>query len=88
MTGYLADMGLAKAAGITLVGEQDVPQFDPETMQTNVPGVYVIGTAIAGTQRRYKVFLENCHVHVDRVIGSLTGKKSHTEERNYDRPES
>ncbi len=88
LTGYRADMGLAKAAGVALGGEQDVPRFDPETMQTTVPGVYVIGTAIAGTQRRYKVFLENCHVHVDRVIGHLTGKKGHMEEQNYDRPES
>jgi thioredoxin reductase (NADPH) len=74
LTGYRADTSLMKMAGIELAGEQEIPSYDPATMETNVPGVYVAGTAIAGTQRRYKVFLENCHVHVDRIIAHLLGK--------------
>jgi len=27
---------------------------------------------VAGTQQSYKVFLENCHVHVDRIVAVLT----------------
>jgi thioredoxin reductase (NADPH) len=42
-------------------------------METNVPGVYVAGTAVAGTQDKYRVFIENCHVHVDRILAALTG---------------
>ena len=42
-------------------------------MQTNVPGFYVAGTAAGGTQQRFKVFIENCHVHVDRICAALTG---------------
>ncbi|HUO08518.1 MAG TPA: NAD(P)-binding domain-containing protein [Phycisphaerae bacterium] len=91
MTGYLADMSLARMAGVTLNDPSEVPTLDPETMETNVPGLYVVGTAIAGTQggeRSYKVFLENCHVHVERVVSHLKGKREHVEERVYDRPES
>jgi thioredoxin reductase (NADPH) len=88
MTGYVADLGLAQLVGVGLTGDQDLPVYDVETMETNVPGVYVIGTAIAGTQRRYKVFLENCHAHVERVVRHLMGKGGHVEERVYERPES
>ncbi|HTL31040.1 MAG TPA: hypothetical protein VL282_17550, partial [Tepidisphaeraceae bacterium] len=49
------------------------PAFDQQTMETNVPGLYVIGTAIGGTQDKYRVFIENCHVHVDRVMNALQG---------------
>lgn len=88
MTGYEADMSLLKMAGVNLIGEQQSPQFDEATMQTNVPGVFVAGTAIAGTQRRYRIFLENCHVHVPRIVAALKGRRSKARARNYDRPES
>jgi len=88
MTGYEADMSLLKMAGVNLVGEQQSPQFDEATMQTNVPGVFVAGTAIAGTQRRYRIFLENCHVHVPRIVAALKGRRSKARARSYDRPES
>jgi thioredoxin reductase (NADPH) len=70
LTGYVADMSLARMAGVELDPNREVPVFHPETMETNVPGVYVAGTAVAGTQRRYKVFLENCvHAHASRILG-------------------
>ena len=73
-TGYIADMSLAKMAGcVELSGRQpcEVPAHNEQTMETNVPGVYVAGTAIAGTQGRYKTFLENCHVHVERIMATI-----------------
>ena len=73
MVGYKADMTLAKRVGVELSAAGEVPAFDPQTMETNVPGVYMAGTAVAGTQERYKVFLENCHVHVDRIVAAITG---------------
>ena len=88
LTGYAADMSLARMAGVTLAGEQEIPTFDPETMLTNAPGVYIAGTAVAGTQRGYKVFLENCHVHVDRVVAHLTGRRRTVAEPRIDLPES
>jgi thioredoxin reductase (NADPH) len=73
LIGYRADMSLCRMAGVELVGETERPAFDEHTMQTNVPGVYVAGTAVAGTQDKYRVFIENCHVHVDRILAALTG---------------
>jgi thioredoxin reductase (NADPH) len=42
-------------------------------METSVPGIYVAGTAVGGTQDKYTVFIENCHVHVERIVSALMG---------------
>lgn len=74
MVGYVADMSLFRQVGVELSGVRDVPVYDEQTMQTNVPGLFVAGTATAGTQQSgVRVFLENCHVHVDRIVASMTG---------------
>jgi thioredoxin reductase (NADPH) len=73
-TGFVADMSLFAKAGVELRGELQEPAFDEQTMETNVPGLYVAGTAVAGTQQSYRVFLENCHVHVDRILAHLRGE--------------
>jgi thioredoxin reductase (NADPH) len=73
LVGYAQDTTLFKLAGIELTGPCDAPLFDERTMETNVPGIYVAGTAVGGTQEKYTVFIENCHVHVDRIVSALTG---------------
>ena len=75
LIGYEQDNALLRKAGIEVGGDCGAPVFDPHTMQTGVPGLYVAGTAVAGTQDKYRVFIENCHVHVDRILASLTGAK-------------
>ncbi len=74
LTGYVMDTTLFKMVGVTLQGENQAPAHDPMTMQTNVPGVYVAGTAVAGTQVSFKLFIENCHPHVRRIVADLTGQ--------------
>ncbi len=73
LTGYVMDTSLLHRAGVELVGENGAPQLDHDTMQTNVPGLYVAGTAAAGTQVRFKLFIENCHPHVVKISRALTG---------------
>ncbi len=72
-TGFIADTSLFRQVGVTLQTDREAPEHDVQTMQTNVPGVYVAGTAVAGTQQSYEVFLENCHVHVDRIMAHISG---------------
>jgi len=74
LTGYQIDPTLFQMAGVELLGDDHTPTHDEQTMQTNVTGVYVAGTATAGTQTRFKLFIENCHVHVPRIIASMTGQ--------------
>jgi thioredoxin reductase (NADPH) len=73
LTGYEADMRLCRMAGIELCGPCLTPTYDPQTMQTNVPGIYIAGTAVGGTQDKYTIFIENCHIHAERIVASLTG---------------
>lgn len=82
-TGFVADMSLFAQLGVELTGDNQVPTFDERTMATNVPGVYAAGTATAGTQNSYHVFLENCHIHVDRIVAHLQGKPAPSETRQW-----
>ncbi len=75
LTGFEADMTLFEQAGVLLEGPSRTPRYDPATMETDVPGLYVAGTAAAGQrQERYTIFIENSHVHVGRIVQALTGR--------------
>lgn len=77
LIGYVQDQTLLRRAGVELVGPGCTPSFDPATMETNVPGIYIAGTAVAGTQSsHFQTFLENCHVHVTRILDHLSGSRS------------
>ena len=43
-------------------------------METSVPGLFVAGTASAGTQHGYTLFIENCHIHATRIAAALAGE--------------
>ena len=64
MTGYEADMTLCRLAGVQLTEPNQIPAFNPRTMESNIPGIYLAGTVVGGTQEKYRVFIENCHIHV------------------------
>ena len=44
-------------------------------METTVPGLFVAGTAVAGTQHRFKVYIENSHVHAHRIVAAFAGEE-------------
>lgn len=73
-SGYVADMGLFSQLEVTLLGEEQVPVFDDETMQTDVPGVFVLGTAAGGTQKKFRLFIETSHVQVEKITAVLLAK--------------
>lgn len=75
LTGYVQDKMLFESAGVNLIGENRAPSYDPATMETNVPGLYVAGTAAAGTQEHFKLYIENSHPHVQKIVRSITGRE-------------
>ena len=76
MTGYQQDTSLFEMLGVRLEGPAREPAHDVDTMETNVPGVFVAGTAIAGTPpRKVSVIVETCHVHVPRIVAAITGRR-------------
>ena len=74
LTGYTQDKSLFEMAGVTLDGENRAPRHDPETMECDAPGVFVAGTAAAGTQEKFKLFIENCHPHAHRIATAIAGR--------------
>lgn len=70
-TGFSADMTLFSQTGVNLVGEQQIPEFNPDTMESNVRGLYVAGTAAGGSQKRYTHFIETSHIHVKKIMAAL-----------------
>ena len=89
LTGYEQDSDLFEQAGIKLEGPGRRPRFDEQTMETNVRGLFVAGTATAGTQLGgVKEFIETSHVHVARIVAALTRTAPPVEAPSYELPES
>lgn len=70
-TGYRQDKNLYEMCRIRLEGEERHPVFNPDTMETNVPGIFVAGTAVAGDQQMFKTFITNCHVHGEKILKAI-----------------
>src|SRR5881296_4720741 len=70
MTGYRADLSLLRAAGVTVDEKTGVPQHDPATMQTNVPGVFIAGVLASGLDAN-RIFIENGRAHGGLICGYL-----------------
>lgn len=66
LTGYRADSKLMSGAGIVL-NDRDAPTYDPETFETNVPGLFVAGGALAGVDTG-TIFIENGRFHGEKVV--------------------
>lgn len=86
--GYEADMSLCRMAGIELSGPCHKPVYDRRTMESSVPGIYLAGTVTGGTQDKFVVFIENGHVHIDRILAAITGSAVSAERPVYEQPES
>lgn len=66
-TGFEMDRSLYEMAGIETRDEERKPVHDAGTMESNVPGLFVVGTSIGGNQRGYKVFITTSHEHCLRA---------------------
>lgn len=75
LTGYGADTRLLRNSGVDLNPETRGPVHDPETFETNVPGLYVIGAMVAGIQSG-KVFIENGRFHGQQAINAIVSRQS------------
>ncbi len=70
MTGWRPDPALLRSLGVAIDAETGVPSHDPETMETDVAGVYVAGVLAAGNDAN-KIFIENGREHGERIVGAL-----------------
>jgi len=78
MTGYQPNLDFFEKIGIQLEGEHRRPVHNPETLETNLPRVYVAGVIAAGMQTS-KLFIENTRVHARMIMTNLLSQLNTTE---------
>jgi thioredoxin reductase (NADPH) len=74
LTGYHPDCDLYRRAGIRLHRETMSPEFNPDTFETNVPGVFLAGGAICGKDTS-NIFIENGRFHGETIIKTIAGRR-------------
>lgn len=68
MTGYKPDFTLLQGMGVTLTPDgKFYPTYNPDTMESNVPGLYLAGVVVGGMDTHIW-FIENSRVHAE-IIG-------------------
>ncbi|NQZ43978.1 MAG: YpdA family putative bacillithiol disulfide reductase [Flavobacteriaceae bacterium] len=76
LTGYRPDFNFLEALGIVLSDDgKKLPQYDPETMESNVEGLFLAGV-ICGGMETHKWFIENSRVHAPMIIEAIKRRKS------------
>ncbi len=75
LTGYQPNLEFLKSAGITLSEDNScIPQYNPETMETNIEGLYLAGV-VCGGMETHKWFIENSRIHADMIINNIMSKQ-------------
>ena len=76
MTGYQPNYTLFDRLGLAVSDDKSCqPIFNPDTLETTLPGVYMAGVACAGRQTS-KLFIENTRDHGDIIIDEITKRKA------------
>jgi thioredoxin reductase (NADPH) len=70
MTGYHPDVSLFRDCGVQVDPETSVPSHNPETLETNVNGIYLAGSVISGKMTN-RVFIENGRFHGGQILPHL-----------------
>ena len=70
LTGYHPDYDFLQSVGIELKHPEMRPVCDPQTFESNVPGIYVAGVIVAGA-RTSEIFIENGRFHGKQIAEDL-----------------
>lgn len=74
MTGYHPDFSFLEGLGIRLEGPDRLPACNAETLESNVPGIYLAGVIVAGA-RTNEIFIENGRLHGRQIARALRLQK-------------
>ncbi|WP_026694798.1 YpdA family putative bacillithiol disulfide reductase [Peribacillus kribbensis] len=74
MTGYHPDHSFLKAIGIQIDEETGRPIHNPETMETNIPGLFIAGVIAAGNNAN-EIFIENGRFHGGLIADCIKAKE-------------
>lgn len=71
LTGYRPDFEFLKEAGVKLSDDAlKLPQYNPNTMETNVQNLFLAGV-ICGGMETHKWFIENSRIHAEIIINQI-----------------
>ncbi len=77
LTGYHPDFVFIESLGVVLDPDNArCPIMNPDTLESNVPGIYVAGVVVAG-ERTNEVFIENGRFHGALIARDLAEKLGH-----------
>lgn len=77
MTGYKPNLAFLRSIGIDLSEDEIMkPQYDENSMETNLPNVYLAGV-VCGGMNTHSLFIENSRVHAVHIIESIIAKRAH-----------
>ncbi len=72
LTGYHPDFDFLRQQGIALDAETNRPAMNPQTHESNVPGIYLAGVVIGGNKTG-EIFIENGRFHGKQIARALAG---------------
>ncbi len=70
LTGYHPDFEFIESLGVQLDPETRKPALNPNTLESNVPGIHLAGVVIGG-RHTGEIFIENGRFHGKQIIASL-----------------
>lgn len=72
MTGYHPDFSFLESLGIRLDPKTRKPDCNLQTLESNVPGIYLAGVLLGGLHTG-EIFIENGRFHGRQIIAAITG---------------
>jgi thioredoxin reductase (NADPH) len=70
LTGYHPDSSLLRQAGVEVDPDTFIPSHDPESLETNVKGLYLAGSIVSGRMTN-RIFIENGRFHGEQIFPHL-----------------
>ena len=75
MTGFAPNVDLLRQVGVSIDAKSGVPAHDAETLETDVPGIFIAGVVVAGFDAN-KVFIENGRFHGEKILARILGHEA------------
>ena len=73
LTGYHPDMDVIRSAGVEMEPTRMRPRCHPDTLESNVAGLYLAGVIIAGLETA-EIFIENGRFHGKQIVADIAAK--------------
>ena len=78
LTGFAPDFELFRSMGIDLDPVTERPVLNPETLETNVPGIHMAGSIVSG-RAISEVFIENGRYDGEKIFGDSSARRQAAE---------